>query len=152
MLVVSVVMYAVCATHWALSMATVVRWSTVGNVVIPPSEVVALIYLPAVNYFFSDGIVLWRAWVLWNRRFTLFIPPLIFLLCTLVTSIASAAFAYEGFTTKSVRKMNISYALKWCIWGFSICTNFWSTCLIFIRVWYVSPALVDVYCMMGRVL
>jgi len=65
----------------------------------------------------------------------LFIPPLIFLLGTLVTSVASAAFAYEGLTTESVRKMNMSYTLKWCIWGFTISTNLWSTSLIFIRAW-----------------
>ncbi|KAI0252424.1 hypothetical protein BJV78DRAFT_355488 [Lactifluus subvellereus] len=114
MLVVSVVMYAAAASHWALEIAVTLRRSRVGNVFLTPSEALALIYLPAVNYFLSDSIVLWRAWVLWNR---------------------SAAFAYEGMTTKSVRKMTMSYTLKWCIWGFTISTNLWSTCLIFIRAW-----------------
>ena len=101
MLVVSVVMYAVAATHWALTMAIVARRLRAGNVLTPSSsEALALIYVPAINvrcplttyharmlipvkYFLSDGIVLWRAWVLWNRRFILFVPPVIFLLCTL---------------------------------------------------------------------
>lgn len=42
-------MYAAAASHWAISMAVVVRWSSVGSVFVPPSEVVAVIYLPAVN-------------------------------------------------------------------------------------------------------
>jgi len=37
--------------------------------------------LIGVKYIPSDVIVLWRAWVLWNRRLLLFIPPLIFILC-----------------------------------------------------------------------
>ncbi|KAI0252392.1 hypothetical protein BJV78DRAFT_352787 [Lactifluus subvellereus] len=88
-----------------------------------------------VEVLFSDGIVLWRAWVLWNRRFILFVPPLIFILSTLVISVASATFAYEGFTTKSVRKTDTSYALKWSIWCLTTSTNFWATALIFIRAW-----------------
>jgi hypothetical protein len=39
--------------------------------------------LISVKYILSDGIVLWRAWVLWNRRVMLFILPFLFLVCTL---------------------------------------------------------------------
>ncbi|KAI0252402.1 hypothetical protein BJV78DRAFT_353456 [Lactifluus subvellereus] len=84
----------------------------VGKIVITPSEAVVLVYIPFVNYILSDCIVLWRAWVLWNRRFILFIPPLIFILCTLAISVASAVFAYEGSKTNSVRKTHISYTLR----------------------------------------
>ncbi|KAI0252399.1 hypothetical protein BJV78DRAFT_1352418 [Lactifluus subvellereus] len=135
MLAVSVVMYAVSASHWALEMAVTLRQSTVGKILITPSEAVFLIYSPAINAILGDSIVLWRAWVLWNRRFILFILPLIFILSTLVTSVASAAFAYEGLTTKSVLKMNKSFTLKWFMGGLTIGTNLWATCLIFIRAW-----------------
>ncbi|KAI0252412.1 hypothetical protein BJV78DRAFT_1352428, partial [Lactifluus subvellereus] len=135
MLVVSIVMYTVSATHWALAMAITVRWSSVGNVFVPPSEVVALIFLPTVNVILSDGIVLWRAWVLWDRRFIFFIPPLNFMLCTLVTSAAGAVLTYEGSKTISVRKTHMIDILGWCICGLTIITNLWATCLIFIRAW-----------------
>ena len=49
MLVVFVVIYTVSATHWALTTPITVRWSCVGNVFVPPSEELALIYLSAVN-------------------------------------------------------------------------------------------------------
>jgi len=65
----------------------------------------------------------------------LFIPSLIFLLSTLVLSVAAAATSYEGSITKSVRKIDTSYTLKWFLWGFTISTNLWATCLIFIRAW-----------------
>jgi hypothetical protein len=50
MLVVSVVMYAVSATHWALTMAIAIRWLRIDKVVfIKPFEAQALIYVPTVN-------------------------------------------------------------------------------------------------------
>jgi hypothetical protein len=70
----------------------------------------------------------------------------------LVISVASAVFTYESTMAQSVRETDVTYILVWCIFGLTISTNFWSTCLIFIRAWYVCPALVDVYCMMRGVL
>jgi hypothetical protein len=49
MLVVSVVMYAVSATHWALTMAIAIRWLRIDKVSIKPFEAQALIYVPTVN-------------------------------------------------------------------------------------------------------
>ncbi|KAI0252406.1 hypothetical protein BJV78DRAFT_353779 [Lactifluus subvellereus] len=135
MLVVSVVMYTVSATHWALTTAITVRRLRIGKVFIKPIEALALIYVPSVNFILSDCIILWRAWVLWDRRFILFTPPFIFMLCTLVISVASAIFTYEGYKTKSVRKTDISNILRWCICGLTISTNLWATCLLFIRAW-----------------
>ncbi|KAI0252400.1 hypothetical protein BJV78DRAFT_353123 [Lactifluus subvellereus] len=131
MLVVSVVMYAVSASHWALSTSIVAR----GSRALALSEELVLLYVPVVNLVLSDSIVLWRAWVLWNRRFILFVPPLIFILCTLAISIASAVFIYEGSRTNSVRKTDMSRILRWSICALTIGTNLWATCLIFIRTW-----------------
>jgi len=88
-----------------------------------------------VKFFLSDGIVLWRAWVLWDRRSILFLPPLIFLFSTLVFSVVGLGFAYEGFTRNLVYDKHMSYTLKWVLWGFTISTNLWATCLIFVRAW-----------------
>ncbi|KAI0252410.1 hypothetical protein BJV78DRAFT_354086 [Lactifluus subvellereus] len=75
MLVVSVVMYTVSATHWALTTAITVRRLRIGKVFIKPIEALTLIYVPSVNFILSDCIILWRAWVLWDCRFILFTPP-----------------------------------------------------------------------------
>ncbi|KAI0252429.1 hypothetical protein BJV78DRAFT_356052 [Lactifluus subvellereus] len=152
MLVVSVVMYTVSASHWALTTTITVRWVRIGELFITPIEALAFIYVPPVNFILSDCIILWRSWVLWNRRFILFIPPLIFMLCTLVISVADAVFAYEGSKTKRKADIVNTRVLRWCICGLTISTNLWATCLLFIRAWYFSPALVDVYCMTRRVL
>jgi hypothetical protein len=45
MLVVSVVMYTVAASHWALNMSIAARKLRV----IPPSEAVVLLYVPSAN-------------------------------------------------------------------------------------------------------
>ncbi|KAH9971920.1 hypothetical protein BGW80DRAFT_1317214, partial [Lactifluus volemus] len=37
--------------------------------------------LSAHKFILSDGIVLWRAWILWDRRVMLFILPFLFLVC-----------------------------------------------------------------------
>ena len=41
--------------------------------------------LIAAKYILSDAIVVWRAWVVWgpSRRFTVFTPPILSLVCTL---------------------------------------------------------------------
>ena len=41
--------------------------------------------LIAGKYILSDGIVVWRAWVVWgpSRRFALFTPPILSLVCML---------------------------------------------------------------------
>ena len=70
----------------------------------------------------------------------------------LALSVAAAVTSYEGSITKSVRKTETSYTLKWFLWGFTISTNLWATCLIFIRAWYVSSTLMDMSSMMRRIL
>jgi hypothetical protein len=69
---------------------------------VTPLEVLVIVYLPTINvrhplrlhlrrmliagkYILSDAIVVWRAWVVWgpSRRFTVFTPPILSLVCTL---------------------------------------------------------------------
>jgi hypothetical protein len=75
MLVVSVVMYAVSAAHWALIVANTVRWSSVDNVFLPPSVVIALICLSTVNVRHSSTALTYtganRNEVYFKRRYCL---------------------------------------------------------------------------------
>ncbi|KAH9061184.1 hypothetical protein EDB87DRAFT_1612417 [Lactarius vividus] len=66
--------------------------------------------LIAEKYILSDGIVVWRASVLWgpSRRFTVFIPQLFSLVCTLVLSAGGAAYLYIGTEYKSERDGAVS--------------------------------------------
>ncbi|KAH9029366.1 hypothetical protein EDB84DRAFT_1496458 [Lactarius hengduanensis] len=121
MLAVSAFMYAVSAVHWAMNMAIVTRFLRVGRDFMSPFETLVVVYLPTINYILSDGIVVWRAWVLWgpSRRFTVFIPPLFSLVCTLVLSAAGAAYLYIGTEYESERDGTTSRYLGWTVWGLS---------------------------------
>ena len=103
MLALLAVMYGISASHCAINVANSVRAISLGRFARTPVTQLMAFYLPTVNvrpcpfqtltrkdviadrprkYVLSDGIVLWRAWVLWNREFLLFIPALIALICS----------------------------------------------------------------------
>ncbi|KAH9969512.1 hypothetical protein BC827DRAFT_1372325 [Russula dissimulans] len=139
MLALSVVMYVVSATHWALNISYIEAFKA-GLLTKVVTIEFALIYLPSVNYMLSDGILLWRAWVLWNRRFLLFITPLIFLVCTFGTTIASVVNFFNIFQVQSGhiimnKGTSTSTTLLSSAAFFTIGTNLWATGLIFIRAW-----------------
>ncbi|KAI9510611.1 hypothetical protein F5148DRAFT_557059 [Russula earlei] len=143
MLALSVVMYTVSAAHWALNVAETVGDLRAGRFLMASTREFLVVYLPSINYVLSDAIVLWRAWVLWNRRLPLFIPPLISLVCTFGVSIASATYFIEGFSKNSEHEERLSRYLGWSIWGSTIGTNIWATGLMFIRA--CTDALCDCY-------
>lgn len=135
MLAVSAVMYAVSALHWVVNMVIAARCLRAGEINMSPFELLVVIYLPTINYILSDGIVVWRAWVLWGRRSPVFIPPLFSLVCTPVLSAAGAAFLYVGAERGSGRDGDVSRYIGWTVWGLSVGTNLWATGLICIRIW-----------------
>ncbi|KAH9980390.1 hypothetical protein BGW80DRAFT_1442315 [Lactifluus volemus] len=83
----------------------------------------------------GDGIVLWRAWILWDRRIMLFILPFLSLVCTLVFIIVDIIFVTDGLITHSMRHVNTGGAFGVAAWGLTIGTNIWATSLMFIRAW-----------------
>ncbi|THU92709.1 hypothetical protein K435DRAFT_671666, partial [Dendrothele bispora CBS 962.96] len=98
--------------------------------------------LALINYFLTDGIVVWRAWVIChNSRKTLFIP--IFLLgCTGVTMFATIgigiritlAIAYQSHIdmTHLNRAIDVSQVANL---GLSLMTNIASILIIFQKAW-----------------
>ncbi|KAI0269759.1 hypothetical protein BC834DRAFT_967501 [Gloeopeniophorella convolvens] len=138
-LAASVVMYTVSATHWAINTALLVRAarnSSATGTVMSPAEELAITYVPSINYVLSDAIVVWRAWVLWGRRYDLFIPPILFLLGTIATSVVSAAIASKSVISDTLQaEFNIIVGLDYSAGGLIILTNLWATGLIFIRAW-----------------
>lgn len=143
MLAVSAVMYAVSAIHWATNMSIAAKSLRAGVPLISAFEMLVIVYLPTINYILSDGIVLWRAWVVWgpHRRLTVFAPPLLSLVCTLILSVAGAVFVYLSDDYESKREGSVSRYLGWTVWGFSVGTNLWATSLICIRTWQHRIAL-----------
>jgi hypothetical protein len=106
-----------------------------------------------MKYILSDVIVLWRAWVLWNRRFLLFIPPLIYLVCTLgrylldilqndddyfPPGLAVTSAMYYFLESNQVNRGKGLATLARSGDFFILGTNLWATGLIFIRTWYVT--------------
>ena len=103
MLAVTAAMYTVSALHWAVNMVIAAKSLRADALLITPFEMLAASCLPFINvrhllrlphlrrmliagkYILGDGIVVWRAWVLWgpSRRFTLFTPPILSLVCML---------------------------------------------------------------------
>ncbi|KAI9443125.1 hypothetical protein H4582DRAFT_1158495 [Lactarius indigo] len=137
MLAVSTVMYTVCAVHWAMNMVIAAKILRVDEALMSPFELLVVVYLPTINYILSDGIVVWRAWVLWGPsfRFRVFVPLLFSLVCTLVLSAIGAAYLYTGTEYESGRDGIVSRYIGWSVWGLSIGTNLWATGLICIRTW-----------------
>jgi len=137
MLAVSAVMYTVAALHWAMNMAIAWKSLRAEILLITRFEMLVIVYLPTINYILSDGIVVWRAWVVWgpSRRFTVFTPPILSLVCTLGLSAAGAAFVYLSNDYESEQAGNVSRYLGWTVWGLSVGTNLWATSLICIRMW-----------------
>ncbi|KAH9954813.1 hypothetical protein BGW80DRAFT_390077 [Lactifluus volemus] len=128
-------MYSVSAIHWALAFATAIRSLRIGKFTSTVPEVIAVMCLPSINYILSDGIVLWRAWLLWDRRVVMLILPFLFLVCTLVFTIVDLIYQSDDLITHSMRHANTSRAFGWAILGLTVGTNLWATSLMFIRAW-----------------
>ncbi|KAH9972423.1 hypothetical protein BGW80DRAFT_372330 [Lactifluus volemus] len=135
MLAVSVVMYAISAIHWSFVFAIAIRMLRIGKLAATFPEQVTVAYLPRINFILNDGIVLWRAWLLWDRRVMLFILPFVFLVCTVVFTIVDLIYETDGLITHSMRYVNTGTAFGWAIWGLTIGTNIWATSFMFIRAW-----------------
>ncbi|KAH9970962.1 hypothetical protein BGW80DRAFT_1460868 [Lactifluus volemus] len=135
MLAVSVVMYAASAIHWTLTFAHAIRSLRIGQFTTTLPEMIAVACLPSINIILSDGIVLWRAWLLWDRRVVLFILPFLFLVCTVVFTIVDLVYQSDILITHSMRHANTGQDFAWAILGLSVGTNLWATSLMFIRAW-----------------
>ncbi|KAI9510615.1 hypothetical protein F5148DRAFT_1178552 [Russula earlei] len=142
LLALSVIMYSISTAHWALSIVHSAKFLRIGPAALTPVGTFIIVYLPTINFILSDGIVVWRAWVLWERRFLLFIPPLIFLVCTLGVTVASIIDFYESFRNPHSKILQIlGMYFEWSTCGFTVVTNLWATGLIFIRAWQHRCAL-----------
>ncbi|KAI0059650.1 hypothetical protein BV25DRAFT_1063010 [Artomyces pyxidatus] len=135
------VMYLVSTAHWATNTAVIIDFvrdpSADPNWYKTSGEQLVVMYIPAINYILSDAIVVWRAWVISEagRNVFLFVPPLIFMVGTFVSTCVSAAFTLRSRVTGSARDDDVGYYLGLAVWALTILTNIWATTLIAIRAW-----------------
>ncbi|PBK87688.1 hypothetical protein ARMGADRAFT_1065917 [Armillaria gallica] len=94
----------------------------------------AQLLLEVVNIALGDSIVIWRAWILWNRRWWIILSSMLLLLGTvasgsgLVYAVATAPVGVV-FTDPSLEAWAIAFILS------TLSTNLWATTLVAYRTW-----------------
>ncbi|KAH8834704.1 hypothetical protein DL96DRAFT_1571435 [Flagelloscypha sp. PMI_526] len=91
-----------------------------------------------LNMLIGDGVVLWRASVLWPRKRLVLLVPSVFLTGSFVFAVVDiVCLMNEGYGTKSAIPEG-SRACTWAepiAWAMSLCTNLISTSLIAWKAW-----------------
>ncbi|KAG7443795.1 uncharacterized protein BT62DRAFT_934758 [Guyanagaster necrorhizus] len=90
--------------------------------------------LEVVNIALGDGIVIWRAWILWNRRWWIILSSVLLLLGTMASGIGlvyTVATAPTGvvFTDPRLEVWAVAFILS------TFSTNAWATTLVAYRTW-----------------
>ncbi|VDC04992.1 unnamed protein product [Peniophora sp. CBMAI 1063] len=97
---------------------------------------IAEVYLPMVNYWFSDAVVVWRAWTLWPQRKWLVLSfPMFCLFASFVTNLAVGGMKVRALHHDSdAWEYSMSY-LQIASWSLSLGTNFFATLAIAWKAW-----------------
>ncbi|KAK0470083.1 uncharacterized protein EV420DRAFT_1634512 [Desarmillaria tabescens] len=91
--------------------------------------------LESINFVIGDGVVIWRVWVLWNRKRWILVISATLLLTTFVGAIGvvrSFATAPQGvsvFDNRSLTAWGLAFIAS------TLTTNIWATTLIAYRTW-----------------
>ncbi|PBL04438.1 hypothetical protein ARMGADRAFT_1004994 [Armillaria gallica] len=74
----------------------------------------------------ADSTLIWRCWTVWGRRWPVILPPVLFLICTIVFNIIAI---YKSYATIS------GYTLGFVLHSaFILATTLWCTLLIIFRI------------------
>ncbi|KAK0480324.1 hypothetical protein IW261DRAFT_1477340 [Armillaria novae-zelandiae] len=144
MIVLNTIMWSVATTNVVMNMyintTRFLRQNGFENTVIFDEYAVPEIYLQlaleGINIVIGDGVVIWRAWHLWNQRRWILVVSSILLLSTGVT-VANLTFALSATTTTLE---NLFDDPKLSTWGIATMmltttTNLFATSLIAYRTW-----------------
>ncbi|KAK0209275.1 hypothetical protein DFS33DRAFT_1308840 [Desarmillaria ectypa] len=93
------------------------------------------ILLESVNIVIGDGIVIWRAWILWNRKWWI-----IFTTATLLTGTITAAIGLIQVYTMAPPAFTLFQNPSLSAWATAfisstLITNIWATSLVAYRTW-----------------
>ncbi|KAK0196248.1 hypothetical protein F5146DRAFT_320488 [Armillaria mellea] len=102
--------------------------------------------LGAINTSISDGVMIWRCWIVWGRRWSFIIPPILLLLAQVVfgcfafqrvilDNATLPATLYEAITIP-VPSLEIVWVMMFL--SFSLGTSLWCTTLIIYRILTVN--------------
>ncbi|GAW01535.1 hypothetical protein LENED_003137 [Lentinula edodes] len=86
------------------------------------------------NGFLADGLILWRAWVVWGQRWIVIVVPMICSLGAVALSIAAIPSAASADNTLSNIESNTFIILNTAAGGLSIVTSITGTSLIIIKI------------------
>lgn len=143
----TIIMFATSTSYIGLGLASTVYriWVLLNSgglaVSSPSSPLVtrilnAQMYLPIINFIVSDAIVIWRAWVLWERRVIVLLLPAIFFAGTIISAIISAV---HDVDVKVSVSSNPDYRVvvlgKIVVWSLTIATNILATLLVAWKAW-----------------
>ncbi|KZV60235.1 hypothetical protein PENSPDRAFT_620180 [Peniophora sp. CONT] len=151
MLAVTTAMAIASTSYWGVSLAIVIknlRDILVNHPTSPLSDrfdmanvnvlklYAAEVYLPMVNYWLSDAVVVWRAWTLWPQRKWLVFPfPIFCLFASFVTNLVVGGMKVRAMHNDSdAWEYAMSY-LQIASWSLSLGTNFFATLAIAWKAW-----------------
>ncbi|KAI3620015.1 hypothetical protein WG66_009052 [Moniliophthora roreri] len=98
-----------------------------------------------INYILTDGVVLWRAWVLCNMesKWLLFVPLFFLVCCSLIATIAIRITLEVIPVAESSTYQKLTRAIDICQIAnlvFSLIINFSTTLIIAMKAWYINIA------------
>ncbi|KAI0323001.1 hypothetical protein OF83DRAFT_1090172 [Amylostereum chailletii] len=149
MLAITLVMYAAAASLWGVSLSRI-RCAVRGSCnVLGTTQTVVFAALVSINFVLSDSVVLWRAWILWERRAFIVIASAILMAATSICAIGHTAIIPRDDLTwnySSDGQIKSSYfgALEMFL---SFISNIFATGLIGIKTWrhraFLKKLLID---------
>ncbi|KAI0066650.1 hypothetical protein BV25DRAFT_1415007 [Artomyces pyxidatus] len=136
MLVVTVTMFVAAEVHWVMNLslaACALRTSCslpVRGVLYGTWQQVVRVVAMVVNFILSDLVVVWRAWVLWDRPLHILGISALLSLGSIAAAITNIALARtEGLQSKSWLAGLVLTLL-------SFATNVWATGLVAYKAWF----------------
>ncbi|KAK0434902.1 hypothetical protein EV421DRAFT_1269278 [Armillaria borealis] len=143
MMALNTIMWSLATSHLAVSFNQNYRGIFRDHGVEDPTEfennaspwICTELALENVNFILGDSVVIWRAWVLWNRKRWILLVSAVLLLVTLgagigvIFAFATAPKAVSVFDNPSLHIWELMFILS------TMGTNIWATSLIAYRAW-----------------
>ncbi|KAI0315435.1 hypothetical protein OF83DRAFT_1173832 [Amylostereum chailletii] len=146
MLLFTIVMYACAAMHWALRLRSFYKLIspsvyTLDEVFSGALDQCVPAALLVVDILLSDGIVLWRAWILWHHNRYVQVVSTILLISTLALSAHNSHTVCKSKTFNLLPSQSQASAIPSddvfgaSAFALSLFTNLWSTSLVGCKAW-----------------
>ncbi|THH15186.1 hypothetical protein EW146_g5251 [Bondarzewia mesenterica] len=100
-------------------------------------------FLPIINYNLSDAVLVWRAWVLWDRNIKVVIVPALTCFATAVVGFASAGLHIRALHSNGSLPFDGIFpdSVPILPYSLSLITNILATLLIAFKAWKYSQSI-----------